>query len=53
MKQRITGRVNGGSYEILATDGGVMQVFTLEQARTDTKLAAAIKRNGWPAIPEE
>lgn len=53
MKQRYAGRVNGDSYEVLAPDGGVAKTMTLAEARADTKLAAAIERNGWEAIPEE
>jgi hypothetical protein len=53
VKQRFVGRVNGDNYEVLNPDGGVGKVMTLAEARTDTKLAAAIERNGWEAVPEE
>jgi len=53
MKQRFTGRINGDVYEVLAPDGGVSVRMPLSAARQDTKLKAAIERNGWPAIPAE
>lgn len=31
---------------------GVVKEIPLSEARDDTKLAAAIKRNGWEAIPD-
>lgn len=52
-KQRITGRVQGGNYKIVHPDGSVMSQTPLSAARTDAKLAAAIKRNGWDAVPVE
>lgn len=52
MKQRIEGRVIGNRYQVHAADGGVMLDKALDEARGDTALAAAIKRNGWQAIPE-
>jgi hypothetical protein len=52
VKQRQTGSVNGDNYEIRAPDGGLIWQRSLAEARSDTKLAAAIKRNGWEAIPE-
>jgi hypothetical protein len=52
MKQRREGRVNGGNYEVVEHDGSVISQVSLDVARNDTKLAAAIKRNGWEAIPE-
>lgn len=51
-KQRIEGRVVGTRYQVHAADGGVMLDKPLDEVRGDTKLAAAIKRNGWHAIPE-
>jgi len=51
-KQRIQGRVTGGMYEIVATDGSVISQTPLQEARGDKKLAAAIKRNGWEGIPD-
>ena len=53
MKQRITGRVNGSYYEILGLDGSAMRQTPLSEAREDTKLAAAILRNGWEELPKE
>lgn len=53
MKQRYAGRVAGGNYEVLDPAGGVVKQMTLAAARTDSKLKAAIERNGWDAIPEE
>lgn len=50
MKQRITGRVNGANYEVLSPDGDVMKSTPLEEARKDSKLLAAIERNGWEKL---
>lgn len=52
MKKRITGHVVGGDYEIHDTAGGVIRRVSLSEARGDTKLIAAIVRNGWEAIPD-
>jgi hypothetical protein len=52
VKQRQIGRVRDGNYEVLAPDGGLIWQRPLAEARGDTKLAAAIKRNGWEVIPE-
>jgi hypothetical protein len=52
MKQRREGRVAGDMYEIVEHDGSVIAQTPLSQARNDSKLAAAIKRNGWAEIPE-
>lgn len=52
MKQRISGRVNGGFYEVVNPDGSMRYRAPLEQARNDAKLAAAIERNGWQGLPE-
>lgn len=52
MKQRISGRVQGGNYEVVYPDGSVMHQVALAEARNDAKLAAAIERNGWEKIPE-
>jgi hypothetical protein len=49
MKQRITGRVNGSNYEIVSPSGDVMKAIPLSEA--DSKLRAAIERNGWEALP--
>lgn len=53
MKQRFAGRVRGGLYEVLNPAGGVVKEIPLDEARGDTRLAAAIERNGWEPIPEE
>jgi hypothetical protein len=52
MKQRILGRVNRerGAYEVLSPAGDVLKSIPLDEARSDTKLAAAIERNGWEAL---
>lgn len=52
MKLRREGRVAGPHYEIVDTDGTVLTSTPLDEARNDTRLAAAIKRNGWQKIPE-
>jgi hypothetical protein len=52
VKQRQSGRVRDGNYEVLAPDGGLIWQQPLADMRGDRKLAAAIKRNGWEAIPE-
>jgi hypothetical protein len=52
MKSRIVGRVKGQEYQVVQGDA-VISSYPLSEARTDSKLAAAIKRNGWDAIPEE
>jgi hypothetical protein len=48
---RITGHVEEGNYVIRDTSGGVIRMISLDEARADTKLRAAIERNGWEAIP--
>ena len=53
MKQRITGRVNGDYYEVLGLDGSVTRQTLLSEARENTKLSAAILRNGWEELPKE
>jgi hypothetical protein len=53
VKQRIIGRVNGDNYEVVLPSGEVNQTIPLEEAKQDTKLAAAIRRNGWQQLPEE
>lgn len=53
MKQRIEGRVIGERYQVHGADGAAMLDLALADARKDKKLAAAIERNGWEAIPEE
>ncbi len=53
IKQRILGRVQGSNYEIVHPDGSIVSQTPLSDARNDTKLAAAIKRNGWDPVPEE
>jgi hypothetical protein len=52
VKQRQSGRVKDGNYEVLAPDGGLIWQQPLAGMRSDTKLAAAIKRNGWEGLPE-
>lgn len=52
MKQgRIEGSVDGGEY-VIAGPSGDLKRIPLEDARSDPKLAAAIKRNGWKDIPD-
>jgi hypothetical protein len=48
VKQRITGRVNGHNYEVVSPSGNVMKTIPLAEA--DSKLRAAIQRNGWEQI---
>ncbi len=45
---RTEGVVRGANYVV--THGGVLRTYTLEEARADKKLQAAIKRNGWEQI---
>ena len=52
MKLRREGRVAGAHYEVVDADGTVLISTPLADARNDTRLAAAIKRNGWQKIPE-
>ena len=52
MKQRYSGRVQDGNYEVLDPTGGVVRQIPLEEARGDSKILAAIRRNGWQEIPE-
>ena len=47
MKERIVGRIIDGWYEVVGTS----YRKPLDEARSDDKLLAAIKRNGWVAIP--
>lgn len=49
---RIEGKVNGGFYEI-AQGGRVISQYPLHEAKSDSKLLAAIKRNSWEEIPED
>lgn len=46
---RIEGRRTEQGYELIQRDR-VIQAWTLEEAKADPKLAAAIKRNGWQPI---
>lgn len=48
---RIEGRVEGGQYVIRGATGVIKQM-TLDEARRDTKLAGAIRRNGWEGVPD-
>lgn len=52
MKQRQTGRVKGANYEILSPEGGLIWQKPLAKAKKNTKLVAAIERNGWHGLPE-
>lgn len=44
--------MNGSVYEIRHPDGSVVKQIPLADARGDSKLAAAIKRNGWEGLPD-
>lgn len=48
---RIEGRNENGGY--IVAHEGVLKRYTLNEARADQKLAAAIKRNGWEPLPTE
>lgn len=48
---RVEGRNEGGGYVV--AHEGVMKRWTLEEARADTALQAAITRNGWEEIISE
>lgn len=48
-KTRIEGRRNGNTYEVVR-DGAVISSVPLTEAQSDSKLAAAIKRNGWEQL---
>lgn len=48
---RIEGAVDGGEY-VITGPSGVMKRIPLEDARSDPKLAAAIRRNGWKEITD-
>jgi len=50
MKQRIKGRRNGGMYEVVGIDSSIMTAMPIDEAKSDRKLAAAIKRNGWEPV---
>ncbi len=52
MKRRTVGGVEEGNYVVRDPAGGVMMQVTLEVARRDARLAAAIRRNGWEGIPD-
>lgn len=52
MKQRIAGKVEGGEYVVRGLRGEVIKSTPLAEARSDPKHQAAIKRNGWEAIPD-
>lgn len=45
---RVEGRNEGSGYVV--GHEGVLKRYTREEARADTKLAAAIKRNSWEPI---
>lgn len=46
---RLEGRIHHGNYIVVGPQGVVKEI-PLEQARSDSKLAAAIQRNGWEPI---
>ena len=49
---RIEGRVSqDGMYYELVQRGEVRQRYHIAEAQADPKLRAAIKRNGWRALP--
>lgn len=48
---RIEGRVRHGKY-IITSANGVVKEIPLSDARRDSKLLAAIKRNSWEEIPD-
>lgn len=45
---RTEGRIVGDRYEV--SHGGVLRIYTLDEARQDRKLLKAIERNGWEKI---
>lgn len=45
---RTEGAVEGDNYVI--RHDGVLRTYTLDEARSDKKLLAAIKRNGWEPV---
>ena len=47
---RTEGTVEGGNYVV--RHGGVLRTYTLDEAKADRKLKAAIQRNGWEPLPE-
>jgi hypothetical protein len=47
-KVRREGRVAAGFYEVVEPDGSV--IFRVPLADVDSKLLAAIKRNGWEPV---
>lgn len=48
---RLEGRMEHRQYVIRGPRGAVKEI-PLDQAREDSRLAAAIRRNGWEAIPD-
>jgi hypothetical protein len=50
MKQRIIGRVGADHYEIVSPAGDVVHRVHLSEAKSHSKLQAAIKRNKWETI---
>lgn len=46
---RTEGAVEGDNY-VIRHGGGVLRTYTLDEARQDRKLLAAIKRNGWERL---
>lgn len=49
-KTRIEGCRNGNMYEVVGVDGAVISSVPLTEAQGDSKLKAAIKRNGWESV---
>lgn len=50
VKERIIGRIRAGNYEIVHPGDVVVKAIPLVEAKEDSKLLAAIKRNGWEAL---
>lgn len=48
---RIEGRNEGDGYVV--AHEGVLRRYTREEALADTKLQAAIKRNGWEPVNDD
>ncbi len=48
---RVEGRVQGSLY-IITSGNGVVKEIPLDEARKDSKLKAAIKRNSWQELPD-
>lgn len=48
---RVEGRNEGDAYVV--AHEGVLKRYTRDEARADTKLQAAIKRNRWESVSED